>query len=244
MSETKQAASEAQQVQQRTSDSPTAANRTLVINEGILSKNDQLAQANRALFKSKHLLVLNVVSSPGSGKTAFIERTLTDLRGRLRGGVVVGDLATDNDARRIARSGAPAIQITTGDTCHLDAEMVAAATARLDLDALQLLIIENVGNLVCPSSYDLGEDLRVVLLSVTEGEDKPLKYPTMFKTADVVVVNKTDIAEAVGFDRDTAISNIHRMVPQATIFEVSARTGLGMETWYQYLEKCIGGAHT
>jgi hydrogenase nickel incorporation protein HypB len=244
MSETKQAASEAQQVQQRTSDSPTAANRTLVINEGILSKNDQLAQANRALFKSKHLLVLNVVSSPGSGKTAFIERTLTDLRGRLRGGVVVGDLATDNDARRIARSGAPAIQITTGDTCHLDAEMVAAATARLDLDALQLLIIENVGNLVCPSSYDLGEDLRVVLLSVTEGEDKPLKYPTMFKTADVVIVNKMDIAEAVGYDRDTAISNIHRMVPRATIFEVSARTGLGMEGWYQYLEKCIGGAHT
>jgi hydrogenase nickel incorporation protein HypB len=214
-----------------------AEQRTIVINQGVLSKNDQLAQLNRSLFKSKHLLVLNVVSSPGSGKTAFIERTLTDVKGRLRGGVVVGDLATDNDARRIARSGAPAIQITTGDTCHLDAEMVAEATAKLDLDALNLLIIENVGNLVCPSSYDLGEDLRVVLLSVTEGEDKPLKYPTMFKTADVVVVNKMDIAEVVGFDRDTALSNIHRMVPQATIFEVSARTGLGMETWYQYLEQ-------
>jgi hydrogenase nickel incorporation protein HypB len=214
-----------------------AEQRTIVINQGVLSKNDQLAQLNRSLFKSKHLLVLNVVSSPGSGKTAFIERTLTDVKGRLRGGVVVGDLATDNDARRIARSGAPAIQITTGDTCHLDAEMVAEATAKLDLDALNLLIIENVGNLVCPSSYDLGEDLRVVLLSVTEGEDKPLKYPTMFKTADVVVVNKMDIAEIVGFDRDTALSNIHRMVPQATIFEVSARTGLGMETWYQYLEQ-------
>jgi hydrogenase nickel incorporation protein HypB len=213
--------------------------RTLVINQGVLSKNDLLAQRNRNLFKSKHLLVLNVVSSPGSGKTAFIERTLTDLKGRLRGGVVVGDLATDNDAKRIARSGAPAIQITTGDTCHLDAEMVAEATAKLDLDALQLLIIENVGNLVCPSSYDLGEDVRVVLLSVTEGEDKPLKYPTMFKTADVVIVNKMDIAEAVGFERDTAISNIHRMVPQAAIFEVSARTGLGMEEWYQFLEQRI-----
>ncbi|HEY3340994.1 MAG TPA: hydrogenase nickel incorporation protein HypB [Anaerolineae bacterium] len=217
----------------------SAEQRTLIINQGVLSKNDQLAQRNRNLFKSKHLLVLNVVSSPGSGKTAFIERTLTDLKGRLHGGVVVGDLATDNDAKRIARSGAPAIQITTGDTCHLDAEMVAEATAKLDLDALQLLIIENVGNLVCPSGYDLGEDIRVVLLSVTEGEDKPLKYPTMFKTADVVIVNKMDIAEAVGFDRDTAISNIHRMVPQATIFEVSARTGQAMEEWYQFLEQRI-----
>ena len=216
-----------------------AEQRTIIINQGVLSKNDQLAQRNRALFKSKQLLVLNVVSSPGSGKTAFIERTLTDLKGRLRGGVVVGDLATDNDARRIARSGAPAIQITTGDTCHLDAEMVAGATAQLDLDALELLIIENVGNLVCPSSYDLGEDLRVVLLSVTEGEDKPLKYPTMFKTADVVVVNKMDIAEVVGFERETALSNIHRMVPQATVFEVSARTGLGMEAWYLYVESKI-----
>ena len=216
-----------------------AEQRTIIINQGVLSKNDQLAQRNRALFKSKQLLVLNVVSSPGSGKTAFIERTLTDLKGRLRGGVVVGDLATDNDARRIARSGAPAIQITTGDTCHLDAEMVAGATAQLDLDALELLIIENVGNLVCPSSYDLGEDLRVVLLSVTEGEDKPLKYPTMFKTADVVVVNKMDIAEVVGFERETSLSNIHRMVPQATVFEVSARTGLGMEAWYLYVESKI-----
>ncbi len=238
MAETEQAANEAQQ----RSAEGRAESRTIVINEGLLSKNDQLAAVNRRLFKSKHLLVLNIVSSPGSGKTAFIERTLTDLRGRLRGGVVVGDLATDNDAKRIARSGAPAIQITTGDTCHLDAEMVAEATHKLDLDTLQLLIIENVGNLVCPSGYDLGEDLRVVLLSVTEGEDKPLKYPVMFKTADVVIVNKMDIAEVVGFDRDTAISNIHCMVPRATIFEVSARTGQGMEAWYQFLEKRIGAA--
>ncbi len=218
-----------------------AEQRTIVINQGVLSKNDMLAQHNRALFKSKHLLVLNVVSSPGSGKTAFIERTLTDIKGRLRGGVVVGDLATDNDARRIARSGAPAIQITTGDTCHLDAEMVADATAKLDLDALDVLIIENVGNLVCPSSYDLGEDLRVVMLSVTEGEDKPLKYPTMFKTADVVILNKIDIAEVVGFERAMALDNIHRMVPQAQIFEVSARTGQGMEAWYTFLEERLRG---
>ncbi|HEY3291253.1 MAG TPA: hydrogenase nickel incorporation protein HypB [Anaerolineae bacterium] len=212
-----------------------AEQRTIVINQGVLSKNDLLAQGNRALFKSKHLLTMNVVSSPGSGKTAFIERTLTDTKGRLRGGVVVGDLATDNDAQRIKRSGAPAIQITTGDTCHLDAEMVAEATAKLDLDSLDLLIIENVGNLVCPSGYDLGEDLRIVMLSTTEGEDKPLKYPTMFKTADVVILNKMDIAEVVGFDRASALSNIHRIAPQAIVFEVSARTGLGMEAWYQYL---------
>ncbi len=218
-----------------------AEQRRIVINQGVLSKNDQLAQGNRALFRSKHLLTLNIVSSPGSGKTAFIERTLTDVKGRLRGGVVVGDLATDNDAQRIARSGAPAIQITTGDTCHLDAEMVAEATAKLDLDALDVLIIENVGNLVCPSSYDLGEDLRIVLLSVTEGEDKPLKYPTMFKTADVVIVNKMDIAGAAGFDRETALSNIHRMVPRAAVFEVSARTGQGMAAWYSFLEQRAAG---
>ncbi len=219
-----------------------AEQRTIVINQGVLSKNDLLARENRALFKSKRLLTMNIVSSPGSGKTAFIERTLTDIKGRLRGGVVVGDLATDNDAKRIARSGSPAIQITTGDTCHLDAEMVAEATAKLDLNALDLLIIENVGNLVCPSGYDLGEDLRVVMLSTTEGEDKPLKYPTMFKTADVVILNKMDIAEVVGVDRETALSNIHRLTPQAIVFEVSARTGLGMEAWYQFIEQRLAAA--
>jgi hydrogenase nickel incorporation protein HypB len=219
-----------------------AEQRTIVIKQAVLSKNDLLARENRALFKSKRLLTMNIVSSPGSGKTAFIERTLTDIKGRLRGGVVVGDLATDNDAKRIARSGAPAIQITTGDTCHLDAEMVAEATAKLDLNALDVLIIENVGNLVCPSGYDLGEDLRVVMLSTTEGEDKPLKYPTMFKTADVVILNKMDIAEVVGFDRETALSNIHRLTPRAIIFEVSARTGLGMEAWYQFLEQQLAAA--
>ena len=211
------------------------AARMIEINENILSKNDALAARNRSLFKAKQLLVLNLLSSPGSGKTALIERTLTDLKGRLRGGVIVGDLATDNDARRIARSGAPAIQITTGDTCHLEAEMVAKAAQQLDLDALDLLIIENVGNLVCPSGYDLGEDLRVVLLSVTEGEDKPLKYPIMFKTADAVVVTKMDIAEAAGFDREAALANIHGIAPAARVLEVSARTGQGMQHWYEYL---------
>lgn len=209
--------------------------RIIDVNAGVLSKNDLLARRNRENFHAKGLLVLNVLSSPGSGKTAFIERTLADTRDRFHGGVIVGDLATDNDAKRIQRTGAPAVQITTGDMCHLEADLVARAAETLDLDHLELLIIENVGNLVCPADYDLGEDLRVVLLSVTEGEDKPLKYPVMFKTADVVIVNKADIAEAVGFERDTALINIHRIVPQATIFEVSARTGQGMEAWYSYL---------
>ena len=211
------------------------AQRIIDVNEGVLSKNDLLAKRNRENFHAKGLLVLNVLSSPGSGKTAFIERTLADTRDRFHGGVIVGDLATDNDAKRIQRTGAPAVQITTGDMCHLEADLVARAAESLDLDHLDLLIIENVGNLVCPADYDLGEDLRVVLLSVTEGEDKPLKYPVMFKTADVVIVNKTDIAEAVGFERDAALSNIHRIVPKAAIFEVSARTGQGMEAWYSYL---------
>ena len=211
------------------------AQRIIDVNEGVLSKNDLLAKRNRENFHAKGLLVLNVLSSPGSGKTAFIERTLADTRDRFHGGVIVGDLATDNDAKRIQRTGAPAVQITTGDMCHLEADLVARAAESLDLDHLDLLIIENVGNLVCPADYDLGEDLRVVLLSVTEGEDKPLKYPVMFKTADVVIVNKTDIAEAVGFERDTALSNIQRIVPKAAIFEVSARTGQGMEAWYSYL---------
>ncbi len=215
----------------------SAFTQTVAVNEGILSKNDLFAARNRARFKSSRLLVLNVVSSPGSGKTALIERTLTDLRGRLRGAVIVGDLATDNDAQRIARSGAPAVQITTGDMCHLEAEMVGKAANQLNLDDLDLLIIENVGNLVCPSGYDLGEDLRVVLLAATEGEDKPLKYPVMFKTADVVIVNKMDIAEAAGFDCATALDNIRHIAPQATVFEVSARTGLGMEQWYAFLER-------
>jgi len=206
------------------------------VREAVLAKNDRLAERNRGFFKAKGLFVLNLLSSPGSGKTALIERTLRDLGGAVRVGVVVGDLATDNDARRLREVGAPAVQVTTGDVCHLDAEMVARAVERLDLDALDLLVVENVGNLVCPAGYDLGEDLRVVLLSVTEGEDKPLKYPLVFRTAQAVVVNKVDLAEAVGFDRDRALANLRRVAPDAVILEVSARTGQGMEGWYAYLE--------
>ena len=178
-----------------------------------------------------------MLASPGAGKTALIERSASDLGGRLRLGVIVGDLATENDAVRLRGRGVPAIQITTGSVCHLDAEMVARAMERLDLDALDVLVIENVGNLVCPAVYDLGESVRVVLLSVTEGEDKPLKYPVMFQSAQVVIVNKMDIAGAVGFDRETALGNIRRVAPTAAILEVSAKTGQGMDRWYAYLEQ-------
>jgi hydrogenase nickel incorporation protein HypB len=209
---------------------------TVNVHAPLLKRNDERAERNRQYFRERGLIVLNVLSAPGSGKTAFIERTLTDLKGRLRAGVVVGDLATDNDAQRLRRSGAPVVQVTTGTVCHLEADMVARAVGQLDIDALDLLVIENVGNLVCPAAFDLGEAVRVVLLSVTEGEDKPLKYPVAFKTAHAVVINKVDLAEAAGFDRDAALTNVRRIAPQASIFEVSARTGSGMAAWYAYLD--------
>jgi hydrogenase nickel incorporation protein HypB len=213
--------------------------RTLSVEQRILDKNDRLAERNRGYFQAKGVYVLNVLASPGAGKTAFIERTAADLGQRVRLGVIVGDLATENDAVRLRGRGIPAVQITTGSVCHLDAEMVSRAMARLDLNALQVLVIENVGNLVCPAVYDLGENARVVLLSVTEGEDKPLKYPIMFRSAQVVVINKMDIAGAVEFDHETALRNVRRAAPQATIFEVSAKTGEGMDAWYRFLGEVL-----
>jgi hydrogenase nickel incorporation protein HypB len=215
---------------------PHGDRRTLTVERGILDKNDRLAERNRGYFQAKGVYVVNVLASPGAGKTAFIERTAADLGARLRLGVIVGDLATENDAVRLRGHGIPAIQITTGSVCHLDAEMVSRAMEHLDLGALDVLVIENVGNLVCPAVYDLGEHARVVLLSVTEGEDKPLKYPVMFQSAQVVVVNKMDIAAAAGFDRETALGNIRRVAPEATILELSARTGDGMDRWYALLQ--------
>lgn len=208
---------------------------TVAVQRALLEKNDRLAERNRGFFLAKRLLVLNLISSPGSGKTTLIEATARRLAGRLQAGVIVGDLATENDAQRLREAGLPAVQITTGSVCHLEAEMVARAMNHLDLDALDLLIIENVGNLVCPAAYDLGENLRVVLMSVTEGEDKPLKYPTMFHSAHVVLLTKTDLAEAVGFDRDQAMANLHRVAHHAQILEVSARTDAGMEAWIDLL---------
>jgi hydrogenase nickel incorporation protein HypB len=180
--------------------------------------------------------VVSLVSSPGAGKTEFLEKTLGRLvDSGLRVAALVGDLATDNDARRLARSRAPVRQITTGTVCHLDAEMVEAALDGWDLDALDLLFIENVGNLVCPSSYDLGEDLRLVLFSVTEGEDKPLKYPTIFNTADVAIITKIDLAEAVGFDAEAAYRSIQAVRPGMLVLEVSARDNQSMSAWLDEL---------
>jgi hydrogenase nickel incorporation protein HypB len=209
--------------------------RTVEVRRAILDQNDRLAERNRGYFRARGLLVLNVLSSPGSGKTTFIRETVRALEPELKTGVIVGDLATDNDARRLRESGAPVVQITTGTVCHLEAEMVARAVKQLDLTGLGLLIIENVGNLVCPASYDLGEDLRVVLLSVTEGEDKPLKYPPMFQSAGVVIISKTDLAQACDYDRDAALANLRRVVPKAKLFETSAKTGQGMDAWRRFL---------
>ncbi len=216
-------------------ESESEARRTVEVHRAILERNDRLAERNRGFFRARGLLVLNVLSSPGSGKTSLIRESIRKLRPDLRVGVVVGDLATDNDAQKLRESGAPVVQITTGTVCHLEAEMVGRAVQRLDLAGLNLLIIENVGNLVCPASYDLGEDLRVVLLSVTEGEDKPLKYPPMFQSADAVVVSKIDLAAACDYDRDTALANIRRVAPKARVFETSAKTGEGLDAWCQFL---------
>lgn len=214
------------------SDSP----RLVLVRQNVLKRNDVAARALRARFHEAGTYVVSLVSSPGSGKTAFLETMLGMLLGRYRVAALVGDLATDNDARRLARSGAPVKQIITGTVCHLEAEMVRSALDDAHWEGLDFLFIENVGNLVCPSSYDLGEDLRLVLFSVTEGEDKPLKYPTIFNTSDVAVVTKTDLALAAEYDAEAARRNIESVQPGMKIFEVSSKTGEGMQKWLDFLE--------
>ena len=207
--------------------------------QSLLSTNDRLAARNRRRFAEKGITVINVVSSPGSGKTALLERTMTELGSELRLAAIVGDLATNNDAARLQKSGAPAIQITTGSACHLDAHMIHHALDEIIIDELDLLFIENVGNLVCPASFDLGEDLFVVMLSTTEGEDKPLKYPVIFLKADAVIVNKSDLAAAVEFNRGAALHNIAESAPRARVFETSARSGEGVSDWCNYIRKFV-----
>ncbi len=215
----------------------TTQPRLVEVRQNVLKQNDLLARELRARFRAAGVFVVSLVSSPGAGKTALLERTLTTLRARCRVAALVGDLATENDAARLARSQAPVRQITTGTVCHLDASMVERSLEGWKLEDLDVLFIENVGNLVCPSSYDLGEDLRLVLLSVTEGEDKPLKYPTIFNTADVALITKMDLAEAVEFDLAAARQNIESVRPGMKIFEVSAKTGAGVEEWLHSVER-------
>jgi hydrogenase nickel incorporation protein HypB len=206
--------------------------RVLEIRKNVLNKNDEIARGLRAKLQATGVLTVNLVSSPGSGKTAFLQRTLRTLRETGHASAaLVGDLATDNDARRLAEAGVPVKQINTGGRCHLEAQMIADHLADWDTRDFEYLFIENVGNLVCPSSYDLGEDFRVVLLSVTEGEDKPLKYPGIFNSADIAVITKMDLAEACEFDLEVARANIEAVRPGIRILMTSAKTGLGMEEW-------------
>jgi len=210
--------------------------RLVELRHNVFKKNDLLARELRSRFHAAGVHAISLVSSPGSGKTAFLEKILTTMRGQFRVAALVGDLATENDAARLARSQAPVRQIITGTVCHLEAEMVQHALQGWDLQDLDFLFIENVGNLVCPASYDLGEELRIVLLSVTEGEDKPLKYPTIFNSADVAVITKSDLAIATEFDWLTAESNIQSVRPGIRTFRLSAKTGEGMAAFIDFLQ--------
>lgn len=209
--------------------------RMVEVRARVMKQNDLLARDLRERFKREGTCVVGLVSSPGSGKTAFLEKLLAGLAREFRIAALVGDLATENDAARLQRATPNVRQITTGTICHLDAQMVEKALASWPLASLDFLFIENVGNLVCPSSYDLGEELRFVLLSATEGEDKPLKYPTIFNSSDVAIVTKMDLAQAAEFDLAAARRNIESVRPGMQIFEVSAKTGLGMQQVLDFL---------
>jgi len=219
-------------------DPPT---RTVRVEEDLLAKNNRLASANRQQFSTHDLFVLNLVSSPGSGKTSLLERTLTDLQNCLRFAVLEGDQQTSNDAERIAATGVPVWQINTGSGCHLDAHMVGHGVDHFELAATDILMIENVGNLVCPASFDLGEDHKVAVLSVTEGEDKPLKYPQMFQAADLMLINKIDLLPYLRFDLEQCKAFARQINPRIEIIELSCHSGAGMTAWYDWLTSGVAG---
>ncbi|MGQ0671585.1 MAG: hydrogenase nickel incorporation protein HypB [Hyphomicrobium sp.] len=208
---------------------------TVSLEAQVLAKNDALAARNRAWFAGREILALNLVSSPGAGKTTLLERTIRDLEGEFPIAVIEGDQATANDGERIRAAGAPAVQVNTGTGCHLEAEMIARGVAELRPAAGSVLMIENVGNLVCPALFDLGEHAKVVVFSVTEGEDKPLKYPHMFRAADLVLLNKTDLLPHLDFDLAKAVASAREVNPRTDIIKVSARSGEGMTDWYGWL---------
>lgn len=217
----------------QTSSSPV---RQIRIERSVLEKNDQIAQRNRGFFMGRHLCVINMLSAPGAGKTTLLTKTQPLLHERgLRMGVVVGDLATANDATKLRAAGIPSVQVTTGNICHLDAHMVFEALRYLPIDQLDMIVIENVGNLVCPADFDLGEQARVVLFSVTEGEDKPEKYPVIFHRADLVVLTKVDLIGSVDFREEIALGHLRRIAHHAEVLRVSAKTGEGLANWADWL---------
>lgn len=216
----------------------TGDGRTVVeVEARVLAKNDALAAKNRAWFAGREILAVNLVSGPGAGKTTLLERTIRDLRGELPLFVVEGDQATANDGARIRAAGAPVVQINTGTGCHLEADMVARGLMELKPRAGAVVLIENVGNLVCPAMFDLGERAKVALLSVTEGEDKPLKYPHMFRAAEVVILNKIDLLPYVDFDAERAVAYAREVNPDVTVLRVSAKSGEGLDAWYGWLRR-------
>jgi hydrogenase nickel incorporation protein HypB len=217
--------------------------RLVEVRRNVLKKNDIAARELRDRFARTGTFVVSLVSSPGTGKTLLLRETLRQLTPHYRVAALVGDLATENDARRLAESGAPVRQIVTGTVCHLEAEMVAKSLEGWLAEEPDFLFIENVGNLVCPASYDLGENLRVVLIATTEGEDKPLKYPTIFNTADLAVITKSDLADAAGFDREAMLRAIHSVRPGLPVLETSARAGAGVPDWIAHLVCCRSAEH-
>src|SRR5574342_524004 len=211
------------------------------VEKKVLSENDKLAADIRAQLKQRGIVALNFVSSPGSGKTSLLEKTLGALNHELRIGLIAGDVQTENDANRLKRAGGKMVRpIVTGGACHLDAKMISRVLPDLDLDKIDLLVIENVGNLVCPSSYDLGEDMKVVLISTTEGDDKPLKYPGMFRRSSIMVINKIDLLGSSDFDMNRVKENARSINADLKIFEVSCRTGEGLEVWFDWIKNLKG----
>ena len=208
----------------------------------VLDINEKMAEQNRKLFTEKGIFVLNVMSSPGSGKTTTLEKTLAQIMPEIKSAVIVGDICTTHDADRLAQTGAPVVQINTdefGGDCHLVAHVIEKAAVTLDLDDIDLLVVENVGNLVCPAEFDIGEDSRVVVLSVTEGEDKPVKYPLMFRECEVALLNKVDLLPYLDFDKEKAVDYIHQVHPDMPVFEISSKTGQGFEPWIEWLKNKI-----
>ena len=201
----------------------------------VLEANDRIADANRQVFDTNKNMVLNLMSSPGSGKTALLERTAEALQGRLRLGVIVGDIETTRDADRLEKHGIPVVQLTTGTACHLDANMIASALSRMDLASIDLVVVENVGNLVCPAEFRLGEDFKVMVLSVTEGDEKPLKYPMMFRESSLLLINKIDLLSYTDFSMDEAKANARRIHPDLEIIDTSCVTGEGVSEWVEWL---------